>query len=592
MKTISIRWRLFLVFMLLLIPICVLIYVFQGKVFAVMKQQAGMYTAQYIEKISYDIELNLSELDKMAVALQRDAGIQKALLSNDTALAQARMDESRRENPLAQSTGSQILLLNRGQRVVASTYDEWTGLLRTLGPEWLNKIIEARGGRVLISGYSITKGTELASTKVISIARGIFTQEDTLLGYLMIEVPIKAISQICQGVSLGNNGYVALVDMDDYVIYNTHPETIGSKFMHLTVSDTGKAYQEAVIRGVDMLVVEVPASVSGIRVIGAIPVRELEEDLIFMRRWIYVGMSLLLAVILAAVSLLTNWISRPILEMEKAMERVKKGDFSVRIPETRSDEIGNLQKGFNHMVEQVDQLIAREYDSVLRQREAQLNEMMAVINPHFIYNTLETISMTAYLHDDNEVVEMIGHLGDMFRSMTADRGVQTVALRQELKTAEDYLALINVQRNGGIRVIRDVEESLLDIRVLKFTLQPIVENSVLHGFKEQQDGTIRIDAHPDGNGNVVIAVQDSGRGMDQDTLLHIRRILAMEEISPKSRLMALKNVHDRIRLVFGPQYGVSIDLREEGGTLVRLLLPLLYTEAAEEDDPHDSGSDR
>ena len=111
-----------------------------------------MYTAQYIEKISYDIELNLSELDKMAVALQKDAAVEQALLGGDIQPAELQMERILSENSLAQRNGSAILLLNRGQRVVASTYQEWTGLLRTLGPEWMKLFLCCVGGCVVISG--------------------------------------------------------------------------------------------------------------------------------------------------------------------------------------------------------------------------------------------------------------------------------------------------------------------------------------------------------------------------------------------------------------------------------------------------------
>lgn len=244
--------------------------------------------------------------------------------------------------------------------------------------------------------------------------------------------------------------------------------------------------------------------------------------------------------------------------MKNAMARVEKGDFAVHVSQTRSDEIGDLQKGFNHMVEQVDALIAREYDTALRQREAQLSEMMAIINPHFIYNTLEAISMTAYLNDDEEVVEMIGHLGGMFRSMAGNPATGRVPLRQEIRTVESYLTLINVRQDGKILVSWNVDQSLLDGQTLKFTIQPVVENSVIHGFEGRTEGHIWIDIHRDANGDVAIVVQDDGQGMTVDALTRLKHILSHEENPPKNRLLALKNVHDRLRLVFGPHYGVDV----------------------------------
>lgn len=572
MKNVSIRWRFILVFLLALLPVCGLIVVLQSNFFAIMKNQASMYTARTIEKVSYDIELTLSELDKMALALQHDPALRQALSTEDTAAAQQCLNEVMQQNALAQSTGSAILLLNGSQRILASTYTEWTGLLRMLGAQWLHRIVNSGGGRVLISGYSITKGQQLTPFKVLSLARGIF-EEGKLLGYLMVEVPTEAIAKLCEGVSLGQNGFVALVDGDDYVIYNTNAASIGSKFMHIDNLSHEYSYQETTIYNMKMLLVDIPATVSGIRVIGAIPMSELEQELIVMRRGAACAIIVIMLAAFAVVTMVTKRLCRPILEMEKAMKQVEKGDFSIRVSQNRSDEIGSLQRGFNHMVDQVNHLIAREYIAALRHREAQLNEMMAIINPHFIYNTLEAISMTAFINGDDDAVDMIGRLGDIFRAMTSDHGSRMLTLRQELKTVEDYLALINVRQDGKIHVSIQVDESLLDTSIMKFTLQPIVENSVLHGFNIQQGGNIWIHVQSGENNDVLIAVEDDGIGVDEEMLKHLRQVLTDEEPSPRKRPMALKNVHDRLCLTFGSEYGLTLDSRPGGGLIVRVRIP-------------------
>lgn len=586
MKHLGIRWRLILIFVLTLMPVCALILLVQSHFFSIMKTQASLYTAQYIEKISYDIELNLSELDKMAATLQQDSAVRRALKSGDGTKVQQRMKQILQQNSLAQKTGSAILLLNGSQRIIASTYDEWTGLLRILGSQWLSRIISSNGERVLISGYSITKGSQFTTVKVVSMARAIY-EDDKLLGYLMVEVPTAAITQLCEGVSLGTNGFVALVDMDDYVIYNTRSDAMGSKFMPVGTGESEKTYRETSIHGVDMLLVEPPASVSGIRMVGAIPMSELQEEVVQVRRTALLALGGIAMVMFIAVTFLTRRICRPIVQMESAMKRVEKGDFSVRVPENRHDEIGSLQRGFNHMLGQVDELIAQEYKSTLRHREAQLNEMMAIINPHFIYNTLEAISMTAYLNGDEEAVEMIGRLGAIFRAMTGDRGSRMLPLRQELQTVEDYLALINVRQDGRILVDWQVDESLLDTNIMKFTLQPIVENSVLHGFSRQQGGHIWIRIELAQDESVSIIIEDDGSGVDRERLEHLRRVLADEE--RPERPMALKNVHDRLRLVFGPEYGLTAETRAEGGMRICLRIPLT---ADGKGETHDIGADR
>lgn len=576
----SIQWRLVLIFLAMLVPISALLVVNQERFYQIMEEQTSLYTAQYIEKISYDIELALSELDLMAAPLTRDMEVRAALSGGDPEAAQKRLEQMLLRSPGAQEMGSAILLLNRSQRIVASTYDEWTGLLRVLGAQWLDKIIEAGGEKVVISGYSITKGQDLISEKVLSIARAVFDQQ-RLLGYLMVEVPIDVLTQLCAGVTLGNNGFVALVDSDNYVLYNTKTENIGSKFVEIAAPTSERNYHVATLGGVPMFLVEVPGQYSGIRVIGAIPVTELSQSLSQLKRSTTLAVVCIAILMIGLILVMTRQISGPIVSMGRAMKRVEQGDFSVRLKRTRRDEIGDLQQGFNGMVEQVDALIAREYKTALRQREAQLNEMMSIINPHFIYNTLEAISMSAYLNDDEKTVDMISRLADIFRAMAEDAGLGFLTLRQELDTVENYLTLLNVRADGQIHVHWTIDERLADAKVMRFTLQPIVENSVLHGFRDQQGGNIWICLAEQGEGDVLITVEDDGCGVDDAQLEVLRSTLSEEAGAVQARPMALKNVHDRLRLAFGEAYGITVSHREDGGLRVMVRLPLWSSEEAE-----------
>lgn len=585
MKRLSIRWRLMLIFAMILIPISGVILVSQESFYRIMKDQTSRYTAQYIEKISYDIAYTLSELEKAAMPLLQDEAIAHALQNGQSETAQARLNQVLRNASLTPEMGSAVLLLDRSQRVLASTYDEWTGRLRVLGAQWLNKIISAGGERVLISGYSITKGSDLKPAKVISMARGLYSQ-GTLTGYVMVEVPVQVITQICAGVSLGNKGFVALVDSDNYVIFNTKEEAIGSKFMTISPPVSGQIYHEETLMGVPMLVVEVQGQVPGLRVVGAIPRSELEGELTALRQSTTLAVAVIAFAMLVLVAVVTTRISQPIVKLCGAMKQVEAGDFQASIPVTREDEIGRLQAGFNHMVRQVDELIAKEYKTAIRERDAQLNEMMAIINPHFIYNTLEAISMTAYLHGDEKTVDMIGRLGDIFHALTGMEGSRFLTLRQELDTVENYLALLNVRADGQIHVHWQVDEKLLEAKVMKFTLQPIVENSVLHGFRDKAGGNIWITIQETPRGDVGITLEDDGRGVDTQTLERIRGVLYLGQ-SPGARPMALQNVHERLQLAFGPAYGVGIANREGGGLRVTLEVPVDRAGPWEGGDEHE-----
>lgn len=572
LKKISVTNRLILIFLGLLIPIYTLFAIVQVKYLDIIKQQTSQYAAQYIEKIGNDIENNIAELDKLAVLLQRDPGVHSALINNEAININERVFPDFGPSTVYGKAEAALLLLNSRQRIVASTYIEWTGLLRTFGPQWLSRIIEAKGNRVLISGYNITKGEDLKATQVVSIARGIFRQ-GRLIGYVIIEVPTSYWAELCEGVSLGNNGFVALIDDDDYVIFNTKPGAIGSKFMRLDVIDDGNTHHEMRISGSNMLVVEVPASYSSIRVVGAIPISELEQELNGIRKTSFLTITGLAALTFLSVILFSRRFCLPIINLKRAMRNVEDGDFATRVDENRADEFGTLQNGFNNMVIQLEEMLEKEYKSIVREQEARLNEMMAIINPHFIYNTLEAISMTAYLNDDEETANMIGLLGDIFRAMTRDTHTRLFSLRQEVELVESYLALINARNCGQVNVTWKLDSTLLDAKLMRFTLQPIVENCIIHGFGEQCGGNIWISIFSTKHDTIEIIVEDDGCGMDSVTCFHVKQVLMGLKKYEGSQPMALKNVGDRIQLAFGPQYGIDVNNRPDGGVAVKVTIP-------------------
>ena len=164
------------------------------------------------------------------------------------------------------------------------------------------------------------------------------------------------------------------------------------------------------------------------------------------------------------------------------MKEVENGDLSVRVINKRNDEIGVLGKGFNKMLAQVQDLIEKEYKANLRERESQLNELTAIINPHFIYNTLEEIKMKAYLNNDYQVVDMLTGLARLFRIMT-NNSSRFITLREELNHCTTYLQVMEYREDLSMSVTVSFPEQLLDSYSLKFLLQPIVENCIIHDFK-------------------------------------------------------------------------------------------------------------
>ncbi|MBI9096697.1 MAG: Cache 3/Cache 2 fusion domain-containing protein [Sphaerochaeta sp.] len=282
------------------------------------------------------------------------------------------------------------------------------------------------------------------------------------------------------------------------------------------------------------------------------------------------GISLVVAQVLGIF--LGRRIAKPITQITKKIWDLSEGEanLSSSLEVYSNDEVGRLAEYFNTFVKKLKNLNDLERHGIdIMLRDTQMNALQAQINPHFLYNTLETIRFMI-TQKDERAVEMVKLLAKLFR-ISIGEGESYVTLRKELEHAQLYINLQQYRYSDRFSVIYDIEEPLLDLYTLKFILQPIVENSIIHAFDHMgYDGVITISAHAM-EGKILVSVQDNGQGMDRLTLDRVHSNLRE---SSKINSVGLRNVHDRILLNFGSEYYLKIESNDEG-TEVLMLLPYL-----------------
>jgi two-component system sensor histidine kinase YesM len=304
-----------------------------------------------------------------------------------------------------------------------------------------------------------------------------------------------------------------------------------------------------------------------------IPTKYINRDIYNLTVIVMAAALVILLAVVLIVNLLVRTISNPIIELSEKMHQVKEGDFSVRVPVTIQDEIGVLSEVFNEMAERIDELIKTNYLANLRQKEATIKSLQAQINPHFLYNTMESIRTLAVLNDDYDTARMIATLGSYLRFKLHGKS-RWISLSEELENVRNYITIMQMKYDQPIHLNIDIENNFLHRRIIKLILQPVVENAILHGFSEiGRDGTIWIRAKFNAR-NIIIEVQDNGCGMDEKRLLEIREILQAQGKDDGENI-GLKNVYDRIRLEFGEPFGLTVDSSPQSGTAVCLILPNL-----------------
>ena len=230
-----------------------------------------------------------------------------------------------------------------------------------------------------------------------------------------------------------------------------------------------------------------------------------------------------------------------------------------------------LSDSLNAMIDKINELLDQVTTEQIRLRKAEFELLQAQINPHFLYNTLDTIVWLAEAGDQKRVVSMVGNLSDFFRT-SLNQGKDIISIREELAHVRSYLEIQQVRYQDILRYEITVPEDLYEYKIPKITIQPLVENALYHGIKNKRgQGTITVSGKRNENG-FVLYVRDNGIGMTQERLKEVRAGIQKLSYTGKE-IYGLYNVNERIRLNFGETYGISIESTYGEGTCVSISLP-------------------
>ena len=284
---------------------------------------------------------------------------------------------------------------------------------------------------------------------------------------------------------------------------------------------------------------------------------------------------LILAVALVAAILMSqlfsNMISKPIVSLSKKMQTTDIHNFSAGDPVVREDEIGLLQESFENMICRNRELVEKEYQSELEKQEAQLKALQAQINPHFLYNTLQVIGGMAVTGQSKDIYPIVTALSDILR-YAISFSEEMVTLEQELTYLESYLAIQNSRFGNRIRFEKKVQPEAMEAYIPKLILQPIVENSLLHGLEGKSgEWLIALNAHIE-DSTLVLCISDNGRGVAEEQLTRLRSALEKDdqETLTSSAHIGLRNVQARIRLQSGPGYGLELGSDGKSGMWITI----------------------
>lgn len=435
---------------------------------------------------------------------------------------------------------------------------------------WINGV-EATDGELIILKPHVPGYTLRDKSATVSVLRKILEPyTDKYLGIIKIDLSAKAFSSLITPTStLSNSGLkLSLYDRDHNLLY---PFPSGEVEMS---GQTDAANDDSFIR------VSVESDYSGIQVVGTMQADQLQQDAYQLIKFTLVisGAALLVAYLLALF--IANGLVKPIRHLRSKMWLVQRGAFHEQAQMITNDEIGFLSKGFNAMVTEIGRLVKEVYEARIREREAELSALQSQINPHFLYNTLESMNAIALKYKMLELSDLICNLGNLLR-YTVYKQELPVKLRDELHFVESYLEIESLRLGDRLALRIQVDASVENCLIPKLILQPFVENVIEHGFNSAESHIeVRISAYVEGD-DLVIRIVDNGRGLrdEQRQMLqdNMMRENYAEEITgfagERVKGVALRNVFQRLRIRYGKPYGVTALQNEGAGAAFLVRLP-------------------
>ncbi|MEH6995644.1 sensor histidine kinase [Neobacillus drentensis] len=443
------------------------------------------------------------------------------------------------------------------------------------------------------SGKIIIYPSNQNGTMTLTIARKIRGMKSfSPNGILIIQINASELGVLWKEANLGNEGFFMIADRDGKVIY--HPD---SKFIGNTLKEVGRQKIAQFNHGTffdewnneSTFFHFLTSEYTGWKLIGAVPESQLLAPISGVR---LTGIISAIVVTIIALMISLNFISqimKPIRLLERTMKTVEQGKWK-KVPNlSRNDEISSLLRSYNTMVDRLSTLVDQVYIAELKNKQVkielqerelekqkiEIQALQSQINPHFLYNTLETMNAYGVINEVKEISEMSEALASMFRYSV--RNLELVTLADEIVHVKSYLTIHDHRVKKPINLVVDIDPLLYGAPMAKLSLQPLVENAIQHGYRKGMKEiviTIRTTIH---GSCLHVSVIDNGKGITNERLVEIQKAMKPDrknKLELRSDLgIGVTNVNRRIQLLFGDQYGLDLKSKVNEGTMVSIVLP-------------------
>lgn len=541
-------------------------------------ENAITYSTNAVEQVNEDIDSYINYMENISSIVLNSTDVQTYLFSEQS-VEELEEEETRILSQMEtildtnDDIGNIAVVADNGRTIVdtTETLNQYVDI-ETL--EWYQDTMESAGG-INISSSHVQNLLRSSYNWVITLSRAVINiKNGRIEGILFVDLNYESISALCENNQTGNKGYTFIIDDEGNIIYHPKQQLLYGGLATERTTELLELTDNYLIteEGDDSRLYTMSTSEkTGWTVVSVAYISELLKDSNNTRMMYLIIACILLIITIIISNIIVSSITKPIARMRNSMKLVEQGQFEgVEIEVSDNNELGMLSESFNTMTYRISELMEQ---NIYEQKEKRKNEMRALqaqINPHFLYNTLDSIIWMSAAGKTDEVVDMTSALAKLFRQSISNEK-EELTISEEIDYVKSYLTIQKMRYKDKMDYCIDVEEQIQTVPIIKFALQPLVENAIYHGLKyKENQGTLTIKGYA-GQDKVYIEVIDDGVGMTENEL---RYIFDEKQTDYKNNGVGVVNVEKRLKLYYGIEYGIQYQSEKGVGTTATVTVPL------------------
>ena len=538
-------------------------------------ENAEEYSIQLIEQVNSDIDSYIDYLHNISVLIASDEDVHDYLF-------QEKLTDRERQERFARITTQFGTIMEtrddivnigvigeKGRYIINNGNFEINENVALEELEWIQKAYEKKGSTVISSSH-VQNLVDGKYEWVITLGKALQNKNSKEEGIFFADLNYSSISELCSGISFGSKGYIYILDGNGNLIYHPQQQLLYSGLKQEKIQEILNCGENSFVTEDGKLYVISRSRETGWNVVGVSYMEDLLKNSDETARIYMISAVMILGAALILAYVLSREITRPIEVLGDSMKEVEKGNFDHAVLEVSGhNEIARLSATYNLMTTEIKHLMEQNVEEQRQKRKSELKALQAQINPHFLYNTLDSIIWMAEWGKTKDVVLMTSSLAKLLRQSISNQN-ELVRVEEEVEYTRSYLTIQKMRYKDKLEYEIQVSPEVRGMKIPKLVLQPLVENAIYHGVKYKEGkGKVCIGGCIE-DGKIILKVADDGIGMTEEQL---SRIFEKKETDTRKNGVGVLNVHERIQLYYGPEYGLRFFSEPNHGTTVEVHIP-------------------